>query len=347
MLTDDRELVDALTHHCAAANVLPEVLSRSEPPLPAWTRADSVLVGADRAVDVARLELPRRDAVVLVGRGLDPGPLWPQAVALRAEAVMVLPADQDRLAAHLAELADRTARAVVVGVVGAGGGAGASTVAAALALSAARAGRRSILVDADRDGGGLDLLLGCEDVGGVRWPDLARTDGRVGAADLWAALPRIEGLHLICWPPGGARDTEPATIGATLETAQHAADLLIVDLPRRLDHPAVQLLVPRSELMLVVITADVCSVAAGRRLVAGLREHGATPRAWVRQTRGSGVDPESVAEALGVPLAAAVRSRSSLARAVNDGRGPLHGRAFTRRCGSLIGALGHDQRERR
>ena len=37
-------------------------------------------------------------------------------------------------------------------------------------------GERVMLVDCDALGGGLDLLLGAEEVQGLRWPDLALSD---------------------------------------------------------------------------------------------------------------------------------------------------------------------------
>jgi CO dehydrogenase nickel-insertion accessory protein CooC1 len=64
------------------------------------------------------------------------------------------------------------------------GGAGASVLATALALTASRLDRPTMLVDADPYGGGLDLVLGAEKTGGLRWPDLAGTRGRVGGRTL-------------------------------------------------------------------------------------------------------------------------------------------------------------------
>ena len=55
----------------------------------------------------------------------------------------------------------------VICVVGGSGGVGASTLAAALAFVAARQAARSVLVDTDRLGGGLDLLIGAERVDGL------------------------------------------------------------------------------------------------------------------------------------------------------------------------------------
>src|SRR3712207_7123198 len=50
-------------------------------------------------------------------------------------------------------------------------------------------GLRTLLVDADPLGGGLDLVLGWEQVDGLRWPSLAEADGRVDPPALLQALP--------------------------------------------------------------------------------------------------------------------------------------------------------------
>ena len=58
--------------------------------------------------------------------------------------------------------------AQVIVVVGARGGAGASSLAVALAQSSAQEGKRTVLLDADELGGGIDLVLGAEGHRGVR-----------------------------------------------------------------------------------------------------------------------------------------------------------------------------------
>ena len=65
----------------------------------------------------------------------------------------------------------------MVAVVGGRGGAGATTLACALAVTAARAGRRVLLVDGDPLGGGIDLVFGGEGDRGLRWPDLEAARG--------------------------------------------------------------------------------------------------------------------------------------------------------------------------
>jgi len=66
----------------------------------------------------------------------------------------------------------------VLGVVGGSGGVGASTFAAVLAAVTGRA----MLVDLDVVGGGIDVLLGIEDVAGARWSGLRVGGGRLDPA---------------------------------------------------------------------------------------------------------------------------------------------------------------------
>ncbi|HEX7805217.1 MAG TPA: pilus assembly protein FlpE, partial [Cellulomonas sp.] len=102
------------------------------------------------------------------------------------------------------------AGAGVIGVVGARGGAGASTFAAALAHRFARSGMTA-LVDLDRAGGGIEVVVGIEGAGGLRWPDLVDARGTVDARELAALLPRWGGCAVLSAdrtrpgaPPSGA-----------------------------------------------------------------------------------------------------------------------------------------------
>ena len=68
----------------------------------------------------------------------------------------------------------------MLAVVGGRGGAGASVFAVATAVRAARSGERALLVDCDPLGGGVDLVLGAEDLDGLRWPEVGTGAGTSG-----------------------------------------------------------------------------------------------------------------------------------------------------------------------
>jgi secretion/DNA translocation related CpaE-like protein len=225
----------------------------------------------------------------------------------------------------------------VLAVVGGRGGAGASVFAAAVAVTAVRDGARVLLVDCDPLGGGLDLVLGAEDLGGLRWPGVGVEDGRVPATALHAALPA---------PPVGPRTGElgvlscdrsahgpaPAAVRAVVEAGRRAGDTVVCDLPRYPTDAAVAAL-GGADLVALVVPADVRSCAAGARVAALLAEHGPPVRLVVRGPAPGGVDAAEVARALGLPLLAAMRPEPGLARALERGeaparpRGPLAGAA--------------------
>lgn len=163
-----------------------------------WESAPLVLVGDDAARRVRGA--PRRDGVFLVGRDLDDPRVWQRAVEIGAEEVLTLPDAEGRLVDRIADVVEGAGRpALTVGVIGGSGGAGASTLACALALRAARAGERTILIDGDPLGGGIDVLLGGEGADGLRWPDFAGSRGRVGAGALAESLPELHALRVLSW----------------------------------------------------------------------------------------------------------------------------------------------------
>ena len=243
ILTSDPDLLDQLLRLCAAANLTPDVIADVARVRPAWGRAAAVLVGDDQAAAVARLALARRDHVVLVSQLRDATPLWPVAVGLRADDVAILPAAQARLVERLGDIADGVSRGATVGVIGGCGGVGASTFAAALALTAAKSGRPALLLDADPLGGGVELVVGCEDRPGLRWADVAATKGRVSAAAFRGALPSVGSLSVLSWDRTWEGPTDAATMCAMVRAAQRGSELVVLDLPRHLDEAATDALV--------------------------------------------------------------------------------------------------------
>src|SRR5699024_11548525 len=95
-----------------------------------------------------------------------------------------------------------------VGVVAGCGDAGASVLACALA-GRAGADHSTVLVDADPLGGGLDLVLGAEQVPGPRWTDLSASRGQLRPSTLADALPRHDVLVLLSWGRVYTYDLDP------------------------------------------------------------------------------------------------------------------------------------------
>lgn len=309
-----------------------------------WESAPLVLVGDDAARRVRGA--PRRDGVFLVGRDLDDPRVWQRAVEIGAEEVLTLPDAEGRLVDRIADVVEGAGRpALTVGVIGGSGGAGASTLACALALRAARAGERTILIDGDPLGGGIDVLLGGEGADGLRWPDFAGSRGRVGAGALAESLPELHALRVLSWDRGDRVVVPPAAMRSVLAAARRRGGVVVVDLPRRVDEAVAEVLA-QLDLVLMVVRGELRAVAAAGRVAAGVRMVARDVRVVVRGRVPGGLDAEAVAGLLGVPLAGEVPVEVGLPGRVAEGEPPgSHGRgALARFCdGFWQRALGSAQ----
>ncbi len=349
LATDQAALLDEVLRVAAAGGVEVEVASHVAALRPRWGAVPLVLIGTDLVAAVAAAGLVRRPGVVVVGRQADgssadpslasptlaasqapaalptlfgvPG-VWEGAVAVGAEEVLALPADDGVLADRLADLRDGPSRdGAVVCVVGGRGGAGASTLAAALARTAARR-RRTLLVDADPLGGGVDVLLGAEDAAGLRWPDLAETQGRLAGEVLGNGLPRVGDLTVLSYDRVGATAVPPAAMVAALAAAARGFDLTVVDLPRTADEASLQAL-SRARLVVLVVPTQVRAAAAAERLCQVLPLPSAATGLVVRRTLGGkDYDPQAFADALQLPVWAVVGRQRNVPVAAEDRRPP-------------------------
>lgn len=321
--TDDRVLDDVI-RLAAARGLALDVAADVGGARQTWPRAPLVLVGADATASMLRSAPPRRRGVVLVGHDDGPAFDWPGAVRLGVDEVVLLPEQEPHLAELIAAAADGgRAEAVVIGVVGGRGGAGASVLAVALGLAAVKLRLRCTLIDADRLGGGLDALLGAEDCEGVRWPDLATADGRVSAAALGAALPVVNGLHLLSHPRGDAHPLPQAAMRAVLGAACRLSDLVVVDLPRHLDEAA-EAALDLCTLALLVVPAEVRAVTAAAGVASTLSPRIPDLRLLVRGPAPAGLTASSIAETLALPLAGSLPPERHLPQTLDRGRLPAH-----------------------
>ncbi|MFE1784624.1 septum site-determining protein Ssd [Streptomyces sp. NPDC059506] len=314
ILTEDEELLDDLLRLCAAAGTEPEVAHGAPPDRGSWETAPLVLVGDDCAPHIGAPA--RREGVLLIGRDLDDAGVWQRAVTLGADHVIFLPDAEPWLVDRIADAVEGAGeQALTVGVVGGCGGAGASTLACALALTAARQGRRTVLVDADPLGGGLDVLLGGERTAGLRWPDLASSRGRVGSGALEESLPRLHDLSLLSWDRGDTVPVAPEAMRSVLGAARRAGGVVVVDLPRRLDDSTAEALA-HLDVALLVLPARLRSCAAAARVAAGLRTAVRDLRVVVRGPSPDGLRDDDVAHMLRLALAGALPGEPGL----TDGR---------------------------
>lgn len=331
LATTDDLLLDDLLRLAAAASITPLVehdllgLRRS------WHAGSLVVVGHDLAEPLARTQPVRRSGVVVAGfAGGDD--VYRCAFDIGAESVFRLPTDESALGDKLADALDGEVRtALTLAFVGGCGGAGATTLASAVALFGNRRGFRTMLIDGDPLGGGIELALGIEQDVGDRWPKLLNASGRVSAAALRSALPSVNGLAVLSWDRSDVTVLPPETMSSVLSAAQRSSDLVVVDLPRRAD-PAVEEGFVRAGATLLVVPCDVRSVAAANRLVGPLRDVAGDLRVVARDPRVNGLSAADVASHLSLPLATRVGHERDLPAAMDQGRfdprprGPL-GRA--------------------
>jgi secretion/DNA translocation related CpaE-like protein len=288
---------------------------------PRWPQAPLVIL--DEAA--ARSErLPPRRGVLLVYAGGAPEDLWERAFSLGVQEVVALPEDETALTAALADLVEgagaRPGR--VVGVVGGRGGAGASVFAAAIGLTECHAGGRSLLVDCDPLGGGMDLLLGAELERGLRWPDLHINAGRVSMSSLRAALPgrthRAGRLSVISCEREGPGPTGAAA-AAVVDAGRRTGEIVVCDLPRHLDEAALAV-VQRADLVVAVVPAEIRACAAARRVLDQVGDHNPALGVVVRAPAPDGLAADEIARALDVRLIAQMRSQHGLDKALERGR---------------------------
>ena len=320
IVTEDEELLDDLLRLCAAAGAEPEVSHGVPARRGSWEVAPLILVGDDAA---ARLRgATRREGVLLIGRDLDDPGIWRRAVALGADNVAFLPDAETWLVDRIADVAEGVGRpALTVGVVGGRGGAGASTLACALAVTAARAGRRTMLIDADPLGGGLDVLLGGEGTEGLRWPAFSESRGRVAGGALEESLPQLSSRRECSWDRGPSVAVAPSAMRAVLAAARRRGGVVVVDLPRRVDDTAAEAFA-QLDLGLLVVPAELRAVAAAHRVASTVGMVLRDLRAVVRGPCGPGLDDEQIARLLDLPLAGELPPDPGLADALDGGEPP-------------------------
>lgn len=328
IVTEDLALLDDLLRLCAAAGAEPEVHHTVPERRAGWAGAPLVLVGDDAAVRCRGAV--RRPGVILVGHDQDDPEVWRRAVEIGAECVLRLPDAESWLVDRIADGVEGVGRqALTVGVIGGRGGAGASTLACALALAAARIGRRTLLVDGDPLGGGLDVLLGGERTEGRRWPDFAASQGRVAGGALEESLPSVRGLRVLSWDRGDSVLVPPEAMRSVLAAARRRGGVVVVDLPRRVDEAVTEALA-QLDLGLLVVPGELRAVAAAHRVASPVGMVLRDLRVVVRGPYAAGLDERWVADALRLPLAGELPHDAGLPAALDAGsppgaeaRGPL------------------------
>ena len=341
IITADAGLLDDLLRLAAAGGCEVDVAPDATAARSSWAVAPFVLVGEDAAIGCVRTGLHARPAVVVIMRGGSPDAPWPAAETLRAEHLATLPSAEAWLVDRFADHASGSpGRGRVVAVLGGRGGAGASVFATGLAVTARRQGLDTLLVDADPLGGGVDLVLGWELLEGLRWPELVDARGRVSPPALVGSLPGQGSLAVLSFDRTELPTVPVEAMAAALDAGRRGRDLVVVDLPRRFDEPALVALSTADRAFLVV-PAELRACVAARRVGSVAVRQCPALSVVVRGPAPGRLTAQEVAAGLGLPLAGVLRPEPALARALEHGEAPAgNGRGpLAELCGRLLAEL--------
>ncbi len=314
-----REEVDRVAAAVGARVVHAAVGSLSRAPVSrkAWGAAAAVVLDETAASRCGAAAVPRRSHVILVTTAVPAPATWAAAIAIGAQQVLVLPAQEHELVRELADAAEETRdgrrRGEVIAVIAGRGGAGASMFAAALAQTATDA----LLVDLDPWGGGIDLLLGGESAPGLRWPDLAFQSGRLNWPALHEALPRHRGVGVL----SGTRravELESRPVDAVLDAGRRGGATVICDLPRRLTDAA-QTALEAADLVVLMSSCDVRGCAATATVAPVLNAVNPNLGLVVRGPSPGGLRAADIAATAGVSLLASMRAEPRIAQQLEHG----------------------------
>lgn len=317
LVSDDPDVVDHVLALTSASQLTAEVLPAIDLAAQAWLRSVVVVVGVDRLPALVPLGLPGRPDVVVVGH--PDAADWRAAFELGAEAIIEPPGEPGWLAERVRRAGEALPSGRVVGVLGSRGGAGASVFAAALAMAAVRDGHTPYLIDLDPAGCGLAVVLGQDHSSGLTWDSIGAGVGRIPASSLQATVAQVRGVALLGWAEEVGADLAAGVAGAVVDAARLCTPLTVVDLGR-VGTAAQQEAVARCDRVLMVVPADVRAVRAAIRLT---RQRGLSMcELVVRGPNPGGLVAEDVAEAVGLPVLAAVAAERDLDRRLERGEPP-------------------------
>lgn len=244
----------------------------------------------------------------------------------------------DLVAALMAQ--EQTSSGLLVVVQSAVGGCGASTLAAAMAVRAAPS-IRTLLVEADPRGTGVDILLGSEAEPGLRVEDVRAELGGPDPEALWGAVPMAPpGLGILARSRNRLADA--ATDGALGAAWAHrsAGGLVVCDSGAVGDRqgpggPGV------ADLVIVVTRADLSGAVAAARALTDAPDAVLV----VRTGRADPLHPADVADAAGVGHWHVLPEVGAVRRAVGAGNlgsalgGRCAGRGRVRRLAAVADAV--------
>lgn len=238
LVSANSQLVDHVCRLAEAGGLGVDLAHTPQAAREQWDSRALVLIGDDLCEQLT--ELPkRRDVSVLLWQPLKnldtPTAVWQAALALGAEQVVALPEADQWLAELLTQIEEPVSTAGrLLAVTGVCGGAGASTLAMGLAAAIHKGGRSVLLIDGDVDGAGIDLLLGAENQGGTRWPELAELTGRLSSGSLLPTLPVSCGIAFVSSSRSSLAAPTTQAWSSLLNFGARNFDRVVIDVPRHL-----------------------------------------------------------------------------------------------------------------
>lgn len=218
----------------------------------------------------------------------------------------------------------------VIGVIGGGTGAGASVLVAGCAMRAQAAGLRVAALDADPDGGGLDIVFGIETEPGIRWEQLAGASGQLDGARLTERLPATESGVVVLSHGRLWRGVEASIFHAAVTALRECMDLLLVDVGRA-----------NSSDDVVQMCDGLVMIARGT--AQGLAAAGATAGHLTRAVDGlvlrdaGRMDTTEIEEALGIPVVGGISTDRHVQTDLDRGLPPGGRRGdFATACDELL-----------
>lgn len=318
-----------------------------------WESTEFVLVGSDLAGECVENLAPRRAHLIVVHLKEQPEvgvltkpnferDIWRHAVALGAENVLELPTANFWLVDALSPFAipdpvKGSSGGNVISIIGGSGGAGASTFAANLAAIALTQGMSSVVIDLDQFGGGIDLLLGAEEITGTRWPDIDPGAGRIAGETLTAALPKVNGVSFLSQSRTAPSEIALEVVAAVVDAARRAFDLVVLDLPRE-QSECNGLLIGQSLVTCVITRNHVRAIAASISLSQWVKKCGSQNR-FVLISDSKGLGLPDVCGALGDPGITEIAFMPAMTTRADEGDPPGINSGYRDVCQSLLGEV--------
>lgn len=313
LMTAREDLLDFGLEICARSGIEPIVVSDAGAAVGQWRSAEAIVIGADVLPAVVEQQPVRRDGVFVVAADEIP---WEEAARLGVEDVFDPHGASEIAIERFQACVEGRDEACVIVVSGATGGAGASTFATALARIGAGRGHRVLLVDADPNGGGLDIVMGAEHERGSRWNDLDVSDESFSGSALRALIPEVDGVALLSWGREVSQRGSIRRLVSVVQAGRRSHDLVVIDLVRG-DAEALEALLAVAVLTVMLVPEEIRSLAAARQTIAPLQEH--TTVAVVTWPRNGGTDAQTVESLLGAPVVAHMRREKRLSQLADSG----------------------------